>query len=143
MGGDFQIVVLACRQAVPETEALAGSLEQAGLRARVAPEPCSSKVEAYHLLRLLAAEADLVWVAGCPQDRCLLVEGSSRMGRRLAFAQQYLQEIGLEPERLGLTRLEAGDAPGLAALVQAIRDRAAGLAPNPARRRGPAGKESL
>jgi coenzyme F420-reducing hydrogenase delta subunit len=143
MSTDFHVVVLACRQAAPEAEALAGPLQAAGLQARVAPEPCSSKVEVYHLLRILADSADLVWVVGCPADRCLMIEGSSRMGKRVAYARQYLAEIGVEPERLGMSRLAAGDAQGLSALVQEIQSRAQGLRPSPARRGRPAGTESL
>jgi len=143
MSTDFQIVILACQQAIPEVEALAGPLRAAGLKGRVVQEPCSSKVEPYQLLRILAGDADLLWVVGCPEDRCLLLEGSSRMGKRVAYAQKLLAEIGLETERVGMTRLAAPDTQNLAAMVGEIESRAASLAPNPARRGAPSGKESL
>ena len=105
------------------------------------PEPCSSKVEVFQLLRILAAEADLVWVVGCPESLCQLLEGSTRMGKRLAYAQQYLSEIGLEPERLGMSRFSAGDRQALEALVAELRSRARTLPLNPGRLTTTPGKE--
>lgn len=133
MNPEKKLVVLACSQAVPEIVQLTASLQGAGLQPRVIPEPCSSKIEAYHLLRILATGVDLVWVIGCPENYCQLVEGSTRMGRRVAHAQNYLIEIGLEPERLGVSRINAGDKLALAAVVAEIQTRAQTLSPNPVR----------
>jgi coenzyme F420-reducing hydrogenase delta subunit len=143
MSQKITVVLLACRQAVPDPALLAIPLEQGGLQARVIPEPCSSKVEVFQMLRTLAGEADLLWVVGCPEDRCLLLEGSSRMGKRVAYAQKLLAEIGLETERVGRTRLAAADTQDLADMVKEIQSRAASLAPNPARQGAPSGKEPL
>jgi hypothetical protein len=60
-----ELVVLACTQAVPNPAVLNEALKQYGLRGRIIQEPCSSKVEAFQLLRILATGADLVWVVGC------------------------------------------------------------------------------
>jgi F420-non-reducing hydrogenase iron-sulfur subunit len=128
-----ELVILACTQAVPNPAALNEALKQYGLRARIIQEPCSSKVEAFQLLRILATGADLVWVVGCPEDYCLLVEGSTRMGFRVAYAQTFLVELGLEPERIGLSRVAAGNPEGLTAAAKEIGQRAEKLPPNPAR----------
>lgn len=133
-----EVVVLACQQALPETGPLVEDLEGAGLRARAVPEPCSSKIEAFHLLRLLAVEADCVWVLACPEDACLLREGSRRLGKRLEHAREYLREIGLEPERLNLTRLSPGEPVDLTRLASDMADTARTLGLNPGcRGRGP------
>lgn len=126
---EAKVVILACAQAVPEPAVLQRFLEEQGLKARVVTEPCSSKVEAYQLLRLLANGADLVWVVGCPEERCRLAEGSTRMGFRVEYARQYLQEIGLEPERLGYTRLAALEKKSLEALSRTVRERQQQLGP--------------
>jgi F420-non-reducing hydrogenase iron-sulfur subunit len=128
-----ELVVLACTQAVPNPAVLNEALKHHGLRARIIQEPCSSKVEAFQLLRILATCADLVWVVGCPEPYCQLVEGSTRMGFRVAYAQSFLIELGLEPERLGLSRVAAGNPEGLAAAAAEIAQRAESLSPNPAR----------
>ncbi|AEB08905.1 hydrogenase iron-sulfur subunit [Desulfobacca acetoxidans] len=127
------LVILACTQAVPDPAALNQALEQRGLRGRIIQEPCSSKVEAFQLLRLLASGADMVWVIGCPVEHCLLVEGSTRMGFRVAHAQSYLTELGIESERLGFSRVSAGDPDGLAAAAGEIYEQAQALGPSPVR----------
>ena len=128
-----ELVVLACTQAVPNPAVLNEALTQYGLRGRIIQEPCSSKVESFQLLRILATGADLVWVVGCPEQYCQLVEGSTRMGFRVAYAQSYLTELGLEPERIGLSRVAAGNPEGLAAAAKEMEQRAQSLNPNPAR----------
>ncbi len=130
-----KVVILACQQALPDPEPLLQALEAAGLTARAVPEPCSSKIEAFHLLRILAVEADCVRVLACPEDACLLKEGSCRLGRRLKHAQEYLQEIGLEPERLEVTRLNPGEAVDLPRLAADLAGVALTLGLNPGRRR--------
>ncbi len=133
MSQKLNVVLMACRQAVPDPFLLISPLEQAGLAARVIEEPCSSKVEVFQMLRTLAAEADVLWVVGCPEASCQLVEGSFRMAKRVGHAQDYLGEIGLEPERLGMTQLPAGNQKALAATVSEILERARSLGKNPAR----------
>ena len=141
MDQKITVVILACRQAVPDPDLWLGPLQQAGLQARVVLEPCSSKVETFQLLRTLAMEADILWVIGCPEAACQLVEGSFRMTKRVAHAQEYLQEIGLEPERLGMVLLPAGDPEALAATLREIQERAQSLGVNPARAGAPLKKE--
>jgi coenzyme F420-reducing hydrogenase delta subunit len=133
MSQKMTVVLMACRQAVPDPSLLISPLEQAGHKARVIQEPCSSKVEVFQMLRTLAAEADLLWIVGCPEPACQLVEGSFRMAKRVGHAQDYLGEIGLEPERLGMVQLPAGNQEALAALVKEILERARTLGVNPAR----------
>ena len=133
MNQKLNVVLMACRQAVPDPSLLISPLEQAGLKTRVIQEPCSSKVEVFQMLRTLASDADLLWVVGCPEPACQLVEGSFRMAKRVDHAQEYLREIGLEPERLGMTQLPAGNQEVLSATVTEILERARTLGPNPAR----------
>ncbi len=133
MSQKITVVLLACRQAVPDPALLAIPLEQGGLKARVIPEPCSSKVEVFQMLRTLAGEADLLWVVGCPEAACQLVEGSFRMAKRVAHAQDYLGEIGLEPQRLGMAQIPADSREALTAMVGDILERARSLGANPGR----------
>jgi F420-non-reducing hydrogenase iron-sulfur subunit len=133
MSQKLNVVLMACRQAVPDPFLLISPLEQAGLKARVIQEPCSSKVEVFQMLRTLAAEADLLWVVGCPEPACQLVEGSFRMAKRVGHARDYLEEIGLEPERLGMVQLPAGNQEVLTATLKEILERARTLGSNPAK----------
>jgi coenzyme F420-reducing hydrogenase delta subunit len=102
----------------------------------VLSEPCSSKIEAFQLLRTLAAPADLVWVIGCAEDLCRYNEGSHRLGNRIAYTRRYLEEIGLESGRVGRSVVIPGDAPGLAAVVAEIKAQAESLGPSPLKKMG-------
>ncbi len=137
----IKVVLLACEQACPRPQLWIKPLAEAGLKVRMVQEPCSSKVEVFQLLRLLARSADLVWVVACPEELCRLCEGSIRMERRLAHAQDYLEEIGLERERLGLSLLAAEDEAGRGKVIDTIRAQAQSLGINPGCRQPSAGKE--
>jgi F420-non-reducing hydrogenase iron-sulfur subunit len=137
----MEVVVYACQQAVPDPEVLITSWGKGGVRLRVLSEPCSSKVEAFQLLRTLAAPVDLVWVIGCVENLCRYNEGSHRLGNRLAYTQRYLEEIGLEPSRLGRSPVTPGDAAELAQAVAAIKARVKALGPSPLKKQGEKAKE--
>jgi coenzyme F420-reducing hydrogenase delta subunit len=129
----MEVVVFACQQAVPEPDALKNLWREAEVRLRVLPEPCSSKVEAFQLLRTLATPVDLVWVIGCEEQLCRYSEGSHRAGGRMSYTKKYLAEIGLEPARVGRSVLTPGDVSALAAIVAEIRDRIQALGASPLR----------
>jgi coenzyme F420-reducing hydrogenase delta subunit len=126
-----EVVIYACQQAVPNPDLLRTQWGQENIRLQVLPEPCSSKIEAFQLLRTLATPADLVWVIGCAEDLCRYNEGSHRLGNRIAYTQNYLEEVGMEPARVGRSVVVPGDAPALAAVVAEIKAQAEGLGPNP------------
>jgi len=129
----MEVVVFACQQTVPELEVLRNLWSGGDVRLRVLSEPCSSKVEAFQLLRTLATPVDLVWVIGCEEQLCRYNEGSHRAGGRIAYTKKYLAEIGLEPARVGRSVLTPGDQPALAAVVAEIADRLKALGPSPLR----------
>ena len=131
----MEVVIYACQQAVPEPDALKRLWNGGDVRLRLLPEPCSSKVEAFQLLRTLATPVDLVWVIGCAEHLCRYNEGSSRAGGRMAHTKKYLAEIGLEPARVGRSVMTPGDQPALAAIVAEISERVRSLGPIALRRR--------
>jgi F420-non-reducing hydrogenase iron-sulfur subunit len=125
------VVIYACQQAVPNPDFLKTQWGQEDIRLQILPEPCSSKIEAFQLLRTLATPVDLVWVIGCAEDLCRFQEGSHRLGNRISYIRRYLEEIGLEPDRVGRSVVIPGDAPGLAAAAADIKAAAAALGPSP------------
>jgi coenzyme F420-reducing hydrogenase delta subunit len=131
-----EVVIFACQQAVPNPDFLRTQWGRENIRLQVLPEPCSSKIEAFQLLRTLATPADLVWVIGCAEDLCRYNEGSHRLGNRIAYTRRYLEEIGLESGRVGRSVVIPGDAPGLAAVVAEIKAQAESLGPSPLKKMG-------
>ncbi|MGB7913376.1 MAG: hydrogenase iron-sulfur subunit [Desulfobaccales bacterium] len=126
-----EAVIFACQQAVPDPEALLVSLSKGGDRWRVLSEPCSSKVEAFQLLRALGTPVDLVWVIGCDKTLCRYQDGSRRLEGRVQYSQGYLEEIGLESGRLGYSLVTPGDAAALAGIVKEVKARLQALGPSP------------
>ena len=80
--------------------------------------PCSGKVEAYHLLKALASGVQGVMVLGCAERACQFLEGSLRSQRRLQYARSWLDELGIEAERLQFSQLGPTDEPALEAILR-------------------------
>jgi len=136
----LEVVIYACQQAVPDPNSLRAEWGKGGARLRVIAEPCSSKLEAFQLLRTLAAPADLVWVIGCKEELCRYNEGSRRLRGRVAYTQRYLEEIGLETSRLGASLVVPGDTAELAAVIAGIRAHLEALGPSPLKGKAEKGK---
>ncbi len=135
-----EVVVYACQQAVADPEALRSLWGKDQARLRLMSEPCSSKVEVFQMLRTLATPTDLVWIIGCAEELCRYQEGSTRMGGRVTYTRRYLEEIGLEPTRVGRTVVTPGDLAELSAAVAEIKARIKELGPSPLRRVAAAAK---
>jgi len=119
----MEVVIFACQQAVPDPEALKAKWGKGQARLRVLAEPCSSKVESFQMLRTLATPVDLVWVVGCAEASCRYEDGSRRLGARVKYVQRYLEEIGLEADRLGRSLVTPGDNQALAGIIKEVKAR--------------------
>jgi len=99
-----RIVVLYCQHSVGDDVDVTSCVKKVeGVRVRAAMMPCSSKVQASHLLNILDQEADGVEVITCPVERCEFLVGSKRSTRRVEYARRLLDEIGVGPDRLGVS----------------------------------------
>jgi coenzyme F420-reducing hydrogenase delta subunit len=102
--GKPRIVVLYCQHSIKDdvdVTACARKVERA--RVRPAMMPCSSKVQVSHLLDILDQEADGVEVIACPTECCGHLIGSKRAAKRVEYTRRLLDQIGVEPERLGIS----------------------------------------
>jgi F420-non-reducing hydrogenase iron-sulfur subunit len=132
----MEVVIFACQQAVPDPEVIMAKWGQGQTELRVLSEPCSSKVESFQMLRTLATPVDLVWVIGCAEISCRYQEGSRRLGGRVRYSQRYLEEIGLESERLGHSLVSPGDEAALAAVTAEVKARLKSLGASPLKKKG-------
>lgn len=93
--------------------------------------PCSGHVDALHIVKAFEKGADGVYVAGCLEGDCHFKNGNTRAGKRVAYVQKYLEEIGIEPERLKMVRMSAGMGERFAQVATEITEEIRKLGPSP------------
>lgn len=93
--------------------------------------PCSGKVDALHITTAFEKGADGVYVAGCLEGDCHFKNGNEKAAKRVAYVQNYLEEIGIEPERLEMVRVSAGMGHRFAQIATEITEKIRKLGPSP------------
>jgi len=103
------MVGFCCRNAL---KALGGQQDLAG-KGRLSLEPavkiiqlpCSSKVETLGIIKAFESGADAIFVLGCPDGKCHLLEGNYRALKVINYTKALLEEIGIGSFRLGMFQL--------------------------------------
>ena len=93
--------------------------------------PCSGKVDALHITEAFEKGADGVYVAGCLDGDCHFKNGNDKAAKLVTYVQNYLEEIGLEPERLEMVRISAGMGDRFALIATEITEKIRKLGPSP------------
>ena len=62
--------------------------------------PCSGKVDIQYILKAFEEGAHGVLVLACYEDGCKYLTGNIRAQKRVAYAKQLLEEIGIQGERV-------------------------------------------
>lgn len=98
---------------------------------KVIQVPCSGRVDIIHLLKAIEDGADGIYVAGCLEGECHYMTGNYKAKRRVNYVKKILEEIGLEPERVEMYNLSAGEGPRFAEIAFEMNDRIKALGPSP------------
>ena len=93
--------------------------------------PCSGRVDILHLLRAIEDGADAVYVAGCLEGECHFLTGNLKAKKRVQYVRKLLEEIGIEPERVEMFNLSAGEGPRFVEIAKEMVERAKKLGPSP------------
>jgi len=96
--------------------------------------PCTGKVDVEYILKAFEEGADGVYVVACPIGNCHHVHGNVRATRRLAYARQLLEQVGLEGDRLGIFYMSGSQAHGFATAATQMTELIRKLGPSPLRR---------
>jgi len=106
--------------------------------------PCMGKTDVRYLLEALEQGADGVYLVGCPLGNCHHVRGNERGRARLQRAQEMLDDIGIEADRLDMFFMSGSQAHAFAEAAQTMTDRIRALGPNPLKNggAGPGSKEA-
>ena len=84
-----------------------------------------------HLLRAIEDGADAVYVAGCLEGECHFLTGNLKAKKRVQYVKKLLEEIGIEPERVEMFNLSAGEGPRFVEIAKEMVERAKKLGPSP------------
>lgn len=101
---------------------------------RVIRTMCSGRVDPELILRAFQKGADGVLVAGCHPGGCHYIGGNYRTRRRIALLRYLIKQFGLNPDRLALEWISAGEAQRFASTVNGFIEKIEKLGPSPLRR---------
>ena len=93
--------------------------------------PCSGRVAIIHILKALEEGADGVIVAGCLEGDCHYQSGNLRAKKRVIYVQEILEKIGMEPDRVAMYNLSAGEGPRFAEIAREMTEKVKELGPSP------------
>lgn len=86
--------------------------------ARIIRVMCTGRIDPTFVLSAFKWGADGVLVTGCHPGDCHYMKGNFMMERRFEFLKQALSQLGIEPERLRLEWISAGEGEKFAALIR-------------------------
>ena len=134
-GFEPQIVAFCCHYCAFAAADLAGSM-----RLRYPPNvlivklPCTGRIDVLHVLRAFERGADGVFVAGCLEGTCHFLKGNFEAKRRVRYAKQLLDSIGVGGDRLEMFNLSSSEGPRFAQIAADMTERVKKLGPSPVSR---------
>ena len=133
---EFQpkIVAFACNWCSYAGADLAGvSRIQYPPTTRVIRVMCSGRISPMFVLEALRDGADGVLVTGCHPGDCHYISGNEKAVRNVETAQSLMALLGLEPQRLRLEWISAGEGARFAQVIRDFSDQIRDLGENPLR----------
>jgi F420-non-reducing hydrogenase iron-sulfur subunit len=91
---------------------------------------CSGRIEPTFVLRAFRQGADGVLICGCHPGDCHYQTGNYRCLRRYHLLQKYIQQMGIEPERLKLEWISASEGKQYAELINSFTQTISELGPS-------------
>ena len=92
---------------------------------------CTGKLQVSTMLQAFEDGADGVYVAGCLEGECHYINGNIKARKRVQHVKNILAELGIEPERVEMFNLSAGEGPRFAAIANEMDKRIRELGPSP------------
>ncbi len=96
-----RIIIIGCqRSAGAAWEAIQSSKFEVQNKVEFISLPCAGKLDPAHILKALSLGAEGVMILACPEENCRSVYGNSYARDRIQEAREYLDEAGVNPERI-------------------------------------------
>ena len=90
---------------------------------------CSGRVDPTFVLKSFKEGADGVLICGCHPGDCHYHEGNYKCLRRYHLLQKYLQQMGIEEDRLRLEWISASEGKQFSELADSITETITNLGP--------------
>jgi F420-non-reducing hydrogenase iron-sulfur subunit len=127
-----RIVAFACNWCSYAGADLAGvSRIQYPPSTRVIRVMCSGRISPVFILEAFRAGADGVLVTGCHPGDCHYISGNEKAVHQVEMARTLIELLGIEPQRLRLEWISAGEGARFAQLIQEFTDQVRDLGINP------------
>jgi len=102
----IRVIGFCCKNAIESDPVLA----EKGWHAfepeiKIISVPCSSKVETLSLIKAFESGVDGIFVLGCNENSCRLLDGNLRAQKTVNHTRKLLMEIDIEPNRLTMIHL--------------------------------------
>jgi len=110
---------------------------------RIVRVMCTGRIDPTFILSAFKWGADGVLVAGCHPGDCHYVKGNYAMEKRFKFVEEVLNHLGIEPERLTLEWISAGEGAKFTALIRNVTRKIKDLGPSPLKKTTDAAIEAL
>ena len=96
---------------------------------RIIRVPCSARINPLYIFKALQNGADGVLVSGCHPGDCHYISGNLVARRKFALLKNFLQDLGIEPERVQFSWVSASEGGRFAQIVDKITNEIKELGP--------------
>jgi F420-non-reducing hydrogenase iron-sulfur subunit len=94
---------------------------------------CTGRIDEKYILQALLQGADGVLIGGCHIGDCHYISGNLQAEERVQRVRQWLKEAGINPTRLRLEWISAGEGKKLADVMTDFTQQLEKLGPSPLR----------
>jgi F420-non-reducing hydrogenase iron-sulfur subunit len=96
---------------------------------RVIRVPCSGRINPFYILKALQRGVDGVLVSGCHPGDCHYISGNYYARRKFALLKNYLEYLGIEPERVQFSWVSAAEGARFASIIKKVTEQIKRLGP--------------
>ena len=131
---DMNIVIFGCMQCCYAAADLAGTMKlQYDVSARIIRMPCTARMDINFIMKALQEGADGVLIVGCHPGDCAYKTGNLGAERRVRFARELVDKLGMNKERVKMVFVSAAEGEKFAKEINDFADKIREIGPNPIR----------
>jgi F420-non-reducing hydrogenase iron-sulfur subunit len=107
---DPRVVIFSCKWSQRGGADLNAIAKECGIKSvKIIQTNCSGSISPTHILRAFKSGADGVFIIHCPLGDCHYLGGNYKARRRAKLMKTVLDQLGIEPERLGIVQFSEAE----------------------------------